>query len=547
MRPLLSILGLAGGLALGGAALLLDDEATDAAEAPVVAQEDDDGVAAAPPDRPPRGGGPPGRPPRPPADTGPRGDEPVYVLLFTHHYGGKGGYYATAAQVRDVADGVEDAGLAHHVTLFFDGIGIERLNADDPKLLPSLKARGFPVGFHGEDVHGPWPVIDGEDEGGQGLVTSGMDFAAAVDAIRERYTHALAGAEFDDRGYIRRAVPGRVDRARPGGIASVKATFGEVPIASGSVFTQPAAWFALRAAAPELRVWQGAGPFAIHFLRRAKDSAVIEPMLDYLGRDTTAFWFMNTLAMRQGPTNDLPSWGEDGRRTRAALDALPRREPTVVTLNVDVDADALPALLGGLKTWVDAHPGSAFVSAAELYDRVEPPTITLDPAAVAAAVGAQWSGGPPDVLALKGQRISLVEGFEALARALAAGSAAKVTTTGLVGPIGAPVSGAGAVTVADVLAAAKAAVAEAEGSPWRALPASVAVGGTRVGTHQLLRLMADAFEARDAPKKALTVPTGEPYPPTVRTLLRAFPHPSAPDVDAWIGGQLWTARPVTWR
>lgn len=514
-----------------------------AAAAPEVASSAETLLAQSPPStRRPR--------PGPPRDSGPRGDAPVYVLLFTHHYGGKGGYYATPAQVRDVVDALEDTALLPHVTLFFDGIGVERLGKADPKLLGELRAKKVVVGFHGEDVHGPWPVVDPLEEGPKdgGLVSAGMEFPAAVEAIRARYAHALGDVSIGDDGYIRRDVRGKADPKRAGGIAAVRDAFGDVRIASGTALTQPAALFALRQLAPELDVWQGAGPFAFHFLRRTKDPDLIDELSSYLGKDTSVFWFMGTLATRQGPTNDLPAWSDDGVRTKRALEDLPRREPTVVSLNLDVGDAALRDLLTWTKAWVADHPGSAFVSPGELVDLVAPQGRPLQPAAVAAQVAATWSAGPPDVLSVSGAPVSLAEAFEVLASALDTGSLEAVTPRGLNGPVdraSALVQATGEVKRDDVVSAAREALTVARRSPYRAIPASVAVGGKKVGFHQLYRLMADAVGAKAGAK--LQVPTGEAFPPAARTIVRTWPHSGAPDTDFWVGCQLWTARPVTWR
>lgn len=508
--------------------------------------------------RPPRGG-PTGAAVggggfRPPVDTGPRGDAPVYFLLFSHHYAGKGGYYASAEDVRGVADACIDAGIAKSCLLFLDGIMVERLQQEDPKLIPWLKGQGFAFGYHGEDVHGPYPILDAAGEGppGGSVVTRGMTFAQAIAAIQQRYTHAITGVQFDDRGYIVRAAAGKLDTRRAGGIASVREVVGNVQAATGTPFTQPAALPALKATAPEIQVWQGAGPFAFHLLRLSRDTALIEAVQDYLGKDTTAFWYMGALGLRQGVANDIPAWSSEvgPRRTLAALDALPRRVPTVVSLNMDIGEEPLRETISTLQGWIAQHPGSAILGPAQIAGKVAPAAISLDPAAVAQQVVATWNGAPPDVLSVGGAYVSLTDAFEVMARSLGEASTKPVTTTGVLGAIGQRselVEGSGTVTVAEVGAASRYVTGFVASSPWRSLPLNVPVGKTTVGFHQFYRLLADAVLARTSPAKALTVPTADYRPPTIRETLRAYPHEDAPDVDFWTACQYWTVRPVAWR
>ncbi|MSQ02306.1 MAG: hypothetical protein EXR71_10525 [Myxococcales bacterium] len=501
----------------------------------------------------PRGGdrqGPRGAT-RVPVDDGPRGDAPVYFLVFSHHYHGRGGYYGTAAEVRTVLHAAQKAGQVKALTMFFDGILLERLEKEDPTLIPEVRAAGAAIGFHGEDAHGPYPIIGGGEEGGadgRSIVTPGMSFGEAVNQIQRRYSHRLDGVQIAADGYLRRHTPGTLNEGERGGVSKVLATFGDVQYMGGSGLSCPPASFALRGLAPGMRMWQGGGPFAWHYLSKADDPAVITAVETFLGKDTQAFWYLGVPALRQSANTSPPHWQGDGRRTKMAIEALPRRQPMVVSLNVTAEPDDLAAEYAFLTEYVARHPGSGFVNAATLLDKLRPPTLTLDPLAVAKEVAATWNDGPPDSLSVAGRPVALADALEVMARALVAGGNAPVDTTQVNGPVdtaAAVVHATGTVSRADAVEAARAMLAAADVSPYRAVPASLAAGSTRIGFHQAYRLFAAALLEPKASR--LTVAVGQAWPPTVRAINREWPHAATPDVDAWRGAAFWTVRAAEWR
>ena len=502
--------------------------------------------------RRPGGGGPggPGGGKRPPVDDGPKGDAPVYFLVFAHHYNGKGGYYPTAAEVRTVVQAAADAGQASTFTAFFDGILLDRLDAQDPTLIPELRRLGVAIGYHGEDVHGPYPVVDASEDGGgddKSLVTGGMSFAQGVEAIQTRYSHGVSGVQIDGQGWLARD-QGKLDVGRRGGLSQVVATFGDVQYIGGTCLPTPPSAFAMRALSPSLRLWQGAGVFASHYLARSRNPALITTVEEYLGKDTQAFWYMGLPAVRQSHASSPPAWTEGGMRTRLHIEALSRREPTVVSLIVAADAGELADMYDYLGEYVASHPGSAFVNAATLRDRMVGPELSLDPTEVAREVVRTWAGGPPDALRVGGRPVALADALEVMAQAIVTQKRTPIGTTTINGPLepaGAVVNTKGVLDRADVESAAKAVLAAVQASPWRAAPASVAAGKTRIGVHQAYRAFADYLASPGA--KGVTLVTGEPWPPTARAINAAYPHTLAPDVDAWRGGAMWTARPVEWK
>jgi hypothetical protein len=483
-----------------------------------------------------------------PRDTGPKGTAPLYLMLYKHHLGGKGAYYPHAAEFREWLSLVEEEGVADEMTFFFDGILVERLEREDPAVLDHIRAERYAIGYHGEDVHGPWPAIEGRSGPGRSLVTATMNFGDAVAAIQHRYSHALSGLTFDASGYVDVDQPGTLEPHTRGGISQVLATFGDVPYVGGTCLSQPASAFAMRGLNPGVRMWQSGGPFSDHFASKNPNTRAVDAAHAYMGADTTVFWYMGRPATRQGTTNEVSPWTRDGRRTQAQLDGLPRREPTVVNLPLGDDLAGSRAFLQWLKRWIAEHPGAQLTTPAEVAALLvtEPPT--LDPVAVAKAAAASWQDGPPERLQVGSQAVSLADALEVMARAVAGGSTAAVRTTWVNGPFetDADIQRAqGTVLASDLPLAAATWVRAVEASPWRASPASVSIGKTRVGFHQLYHALATHLS--DPKASRITLASGSPWPASVQLLIEGWPHTSAPQVDSWIGGAFWTARPAEWK
>ncbi len=481
-------------------------------------------------------------------DTGPRGNEAVYLMLYTHHYSGKGGYYPTAAELREWVQLLEDAGVADKMTFFFDAILVERIEQEDPAILAHIRSKQYSVGYHGEDAHGPWPAIEGRKVASYSLVKNGMDFGEAVAAIQDRYGHALRGVSFKDDNQIDPNVPGSLDRSAPGGISKVLATFGDVPYVGGTCLSQPAASFAMRGLNPGVRMWQSGGPFADHFLARTGTEDARKSVHAWLGNDTSVFWYMGLPAIRQGSGNTPAKWTGDGARMRAKMAAMPRRVPVALNLSMGEDVESTRAMLAWLKTWMKENPAYQLKTPAEVKAMLVVEAPRLDPKAVAAAVASSWDNGPPDVLSVGKSSVSLADALEVMARAVAAGSGDPVKTTWVNGPFesaSAIHNATGTVSASDLKQAAAAWVTAVERSPWRASPASVTVGSTSIGFHQFYRALAAVLSHPESAK--ITLSSGSPWSPTTKVILDGWPHPHVPDAGGWHGGAFWTSRPAEWK
>ena len=482
------------------------------------------------------------------------GTGPLYVTLFAHHYHGQGGYYATAAEVRAVAEVVAEAGLATRCALFFDGIGADRLASEDPALAAWIRKSGFAVGYHGEDVHGPGPVVAdlGALGGAQnrGIAAGVEDFDEAAAAIRLRVTHGLSGVQIRG-GQLARGVGGETDPSREGGVARVRSWTGRpVEILTGNALFAPAAVAAFADLAPGA-VLQEAGPLAMHFAMATGDRELLARVGAFVGAKTGLFRYMGQLAMIGTPRTALPAWDlgggkgglPPGGRLHKALGAI--SGPVVASYKIDGEAADLRSALAAIQAELARRPGSRFAGPGELAGLVAPLGEGCDPAAVAAAALAQWDGGPPDALDLGGDRaISLCDGVEVLARALA-GEA--LTTTGVWGPTdgpGALVRPTGAVTRSDAVAAAPRLLAALDAHPHRALPAALAVGTIKVGFHQLLPLFAHAVASPGAAR--ITLAEGDFAPPFARWLVTRMAR-ADPANDSWTLAQYWTVKPARWR
>ncbi len=254
--------------------------------------------------------------------TAPPNAAPLYVFLHTHHYLGNGGYYPTPEEVRDVAEAVVKAGLSKKSTLFFDGILTQKLKDQDPAFRDYVRDNGFAIGYHGEEAHGPYPVVVSVDSlssrnkrGGMGeqeMTKQGWTFDEAVNAIQYRYCHGFEDCQFDSNGYLLRSSGGETDDGVAGGIRLVRSYFGrEVEVLPGHAIYQPAAAFAF-ANESDYVFLQGAGAFAPHFLKNTGNAELQSRTKAFLGEDTQLFWFMGRLAEKGMEETHLDMWTQEG-------------------------------------------------------------------------------------------------------------------------------------------------------------------------------------------------------------------------------------------
>ena len=469
---------------------------------------------------------------------------PVYFWLYSHHYGGKGGYYATVDEIGMVADACERHDVEEQCTLFLDGITIEERLQGQDDFVASLKRRGFSIGYHGEDVHGPYPIIEPyagltETPADTRLTTSGQSFDQAAALVEERLSHSIEGVQLRSGSVVRNA-GGSTGRG-VGGLKAVRELVDrDVDVVSAHGLFFPPAGVALRRLNTAV-IGQDTGPFAEHFRRGISDTSLNDAVEAYLGWDTTLMWHMGELTLRTLASNVLPAWdskGPEGEAFRTALDGLPLSVPTVVVYNMKADVADLDAALGEIEAWVDAHPGSAIVSPGELADLVEPHDTSYVAKDVAQAVVDGWDGGPPNALYLSNSSAaSLAEGFEVLVHHLADGDT-KVTTSGVLGPTGRASElerAAGSVTASDVRAAAEVLQDELGDS---GIPTNVSIGGKQVGFHQALHAMAHVTLG----ESKVTLTDGTYAPPLAVALDRGWKRDA--DTAFWTAAQLWTVKPA---
>ncbi|RME28874.1 MAG: hypothetical protein D6798_01380, partial [Deltaproteobacteria bacterium] len=540
---------------------------------------------------------------------------PLYVLFFTHHYRGMGGYYPTASEVRGVAEACVEQDMAPYCTLFFDGLLVKRLQQEDPELPAYVREHGFPIGYHGEEAHGPYPVVVSVAQMGQRsratpqVEQPSWTFAQAVDALRARYTHDFADPRWGSDGYLLRASGGDNVPDREGGIALVEHWFDrEASMMPGHLLFQPAAAFAFDVGKEPITLYQGAGPFAPHFLKNTRNPELIRRTQDYLGPDTNLIWFMGRPVEKGRIETQIPMWttqgfhmpenrgggmgpggagirgGADGpppgRFRRGAGDGFPagavprsnpaarsrgrsvglapgqeakevflsldRSHPQLVQVKIDGSKERTSEALAWYKAQRDADPTIVFVNADTLVDHLQPRDVELSATAVATVLQSSWTSAPPDYLEVEGIPVSLADGFEVMARHLA-GAGERVSTTGVIGPVGQAsdlVTATGTVTADAIRAAAPGVVAAIDRSQWHAMPTTVDVGGTRVGFHQYAWLMAAVIAGKAGEQVELpAVDYSPPYARYLGTLLASNP----PDLNFRMQAQFWTVKPVRWR
>jgi len=259
------------------------------------------------------------------APVAPDGIAPIHVFLFGHHYNGAGGYYAQPDELRRLAQVCIDEGLEADCTLFMDGLLVAHLRSLDPSLVPWLAAHEFPIGYHGEDVHGPYPFqADFSEMLGQSgvdrrTVRAGDDFEAAVERLRARYSGKMVDAQIGADGYLNRRLSSPVDPSVSGGIDLVARALGrDVEAISGNALFQPAITPAFEALT-RFTLFQDAGPFSHKFAGRVQESdALIQQVKAFLGPEHTLFWYMGHLALKGTAEKTLPGWGKAGRRVTGA-------------------------------------------------------------------------------------------------------------------------------------------------------------------------------------------------------------------------------------
>lgn len=516
------------------------------------------GRAELPPERPARPGPPPA-PRRTTAASGPAA--PVFFLAFTHHYNGPGGYYPTAAEVREIGAFFQREQIPG--TLFFDGILVERLQAEDPAILKQVRDWGLPIGYHGEETHGPYPVASEllgevrvlpEAQGYRGpwSLTTGKSWDEAVRLVEERYTHARPYVLDSATRRLDRRRPAETDRRRVGGLRLVQEALGkEVSMMTSHALESAPEGFAFRRLS-RFAFDQPAVPIAAHALRIFRADALAARVMAVAGENESIFWFMGRLTSKGDDDGEAGAAAPGLRRTTLALDRSRPRLLLVGFSHLD-ERRAAEAVRFVSREFIPANPGSAWVSgetiAAYFEGEKELALTAADLDAVAAAVLAGWSQRPPNVVSLPdGRVLSLCDAFEALTRGLAAAAAVEpVRPQPLYGPV---LEDDGPLLKADVRLARDALVAAAEAVRvgWdkqppaeRFVPARVTVAHLALNAGEFLYALAAA--RRDAGARPVAVRPSQVFPPYAEALQELF-TPKAVQPLCYTKGQLWTVKPA---
>ncbi len=495
------------------------------------------------------------------AYSGPR--QPVFLLPFTHHYNGPGGYYPSAAEVRAMGEFFVKVGIPG--TLFFDGILVERILQEDPALIQQIRQWDLPLGYHGEETHGPYPVASEllgeiyplrEAQGYQGpwSLTTGQDWTSAVKLVEERYSFARPYRIDETDRRIDRRQPSATDRSRIGGLKLVQQAFGKdvAMMTSHSLESAPEGYAFRRMS--QFGFDQPAVPIALHALKIFRIDDVAEKIMAIAGENESIFWYMGRLHCKGD------DHGEAGYHTgalRHSLDILDRSRPRLLLVGfskVD-EAEGLRTVQYLKEQFFPQNPGSGWVTGDTLVNQFEPEKSyrpsSADQTALARLITSGWQARPPDLLPLGDRVYSLADTFETLARALAKRDASGTLPAAVdLHPLYGPVSEDGAPLLRQETAVAAVAIqAAARGlletmdhhSGDRFVPSRVTVAGQDLNAGEFLYAMAASILAD--PDDTVRVPPSNLFPPYA-DLLQSIFRPKAVQPVCYTQGQLWTVKPV---
>jgi len=531
---------------------------------------------ALPADARPAEGAPPGRGPRPQGrppwrerDPEPSGRgavsaggarQPVFLMAFTHHYEGPGGYYPAAAEVRRMGEFFVRNGIPG--TLFFDGILVERLQQEDPSILQQVREWGLPLGYHGEETHGPYPVASEllgevytlrEAQGYRGpwSLTTGKGWADAVALVEERYSHARPYRIDESTRMLDRHQPSETDRARVGGLKLVQQVLGkDVSMLTSHGLESAPEGYAFRRMS-NFGLDQPAVPIALHALRIFRIGETADEIMKIAGGDESIFWCMGRLTCKGDEV------GEAGYRfgpLRHKLETLDRRRPRLLLMGFSkVEEQEGSQTARYLKEeFFPANPGSGWVTGDTLADHFELEKgyrpFAQDVSALARALVENWAGRPPDLVAVGERVYSLCDAFEALARSLAADQpGAPVELHALYGPVledDQPLlSRETSFATEAIRAAAASVVRDLDGATGdRFVPATVSVGAVKLNSGEFMRAMAGALRSAGT-QDTVPVAPSRAFPPYADLLQEVF-KPRAVQPLCYTKGQLWTVKPA---
>lgn len=492
--------------------------------------------------------------------------KPIFFFAFGHHYLGGGGTYPPAQDVEEFAAILTRYGVKG--TFYFDGIHVERLQTEDPGFFARFNALGMSLGYHGEETHGPYPVL--VDYLYPGLSSdasfiTGRSWDEAVRAIEERYSHAIEHGPIDPVSHQMDVhLGGRSDLSRIGGLALVQQAFGRDVdiITTHSLEAAPAGYAFARLSRSQ--VVQATPPVAAHYFQIIRQPDLERPAMALAGEDARLFWYMNRLNTKEyGEDEVMVFLGTSTAQAKEKLVALDRQRVHLVTFVMmpgpGTSKGYFEEMIRYLATeFVPADGHSRFVTPRDMLalaeGQNERPLTARMLQEVAGYLVERWQGRPPDWVHVSQGDFSLVNAFEGLGLALA-GYRAKdrlpdhVSNTGLLGPIGEPQevtrAATGSIRLADLLPAAEKTLTEARVADPPRVPMMVVVGGRSLNAAEFILVMARAYLALATGQAPEAVPAepAEITPPYADVLQATF-HP-ADERPLWYSKlQLWTVKPA---
>lgn len=498
--------------------------------------------------------------------VGPAGapQAPVFLIAFTHHYAGPGGYYATPDEVKKTGEIFVKYQIPG--TLFFDGILIERLQKEDPALIAKIRALNLPIGYHGEETHGPYPVAsellgevytlkEAHGYDGPWSLTSGKDWNTAVKLVMDRYSHSRPWSVDESTRMLNRQQCVETDMTREGGLSLVQKVFGkDVSMMPSHALESAPEGYAFRRMS-RFGFDQPAVPVALHALRIFRIGKTADRVMSIAGENESLFWHMGRITCKGDETGEA-----NIRSVRRRLAELDRSRPRLLLVGVSHanDDDFRNATTYLNQDFFPANPASGWVTGDTLPNFFEPekgwhPTLAEIRMAANALIR-DWTTRPPDSIAVGNRVASLCDVYEALIQALAGAAfdgkmPAGVDLHPLYGPVtengNACLKTSTSVSRGNVIAAARLAVRSMEKAQGdRFIPATTRLPEGQLNAAEFLYAMAQAVAAFDgSPNVSFTVPPSNIFPPYADVLQDVF-KPKSIQPLCYTKGQLWTIKPV---
>lgn len=478
--------------------------------------------------------------------------KPVLFWIYGHHYGAR---YADPSVIRKFADLLVKLNLKG--TFYCDGILADKIERHDPSLFAYINSLQMPIGYHGEDTHGPQPNAP--------RTTNNKNWEQAVEAVKERYSHAQKVVWMNSsEDWINMNASGESDFSKPGGIVAVQQAFGrDVDILTDHSLNAAPAGYAFmeltkaKMAQGTLLSYHGMGPELQH------NQELLEQVFGIGGLENPLFWYMNQLNTKEIietlliPSNQLKE--EFGKLDRSHVNFV------TVLMEPDEHTGSLTDFEERLRyikdEFIPQNPGSRFVIPQDLLNLVDsqtPPAISKKQLEnICDYLLNHWSARPPNSIMIPGDRnYSLAQAFEALVNSLSAVQSThqlpeSVTVSDYLGPIGEKnelvhVSNS-QISVPDILQAAGLVKQNLPESKYHSIPFQISAGNNNMNTAEFLEAMAKTYRAISSRQQTafINVDSSDVVPPYGDILVKAV----APmDTAIWYSQlQLWTVQPIHWK